>query len=316
MFLQDLFTQSVFWVLVGIVFIVMTVFEYFYSYWKNLKVPTLPATIPFGHYRPFIMQTESFGQNLMDLYFKLKTYGKAYGGTYVFTKPVLVILDPELSKTILIKDFNHFTDRSIADVDEKTNPLQNHLLHMKGEKWNKLRSKISPAFTSGKIKSTFLSLKIVTKNLENVLETLENSSCFDVQDLMERFTTDVIGSVVFGLVCNSLEIKGDVFRKNSNRGAKITWFENFVKLLSVCFPSIGRNLQLKFIPDDVKNYFINLVKDSIDYRKKNGIKKDDFLQILMNLHLEENQEKDKTSGKFWNNKFRSYLCKMHFGIVN
>lgn len=40
----------------------------------------------------------------------------------MFNKPRLVLLDPELIKNIMTKDFNHFTDRP-GYINEKDDPL-------------------------------------------------------------------------------------------------------------------------------------------------------------------------------------------------
>lgn len=285
---SELFSHTSVLFFVGLIFLGMIFFEYCYSYWRDLKVATLPAVIPFGHFKSFIMQKVSFEENLMELYFKLKTYGKSYAGTYMFIKPVLIVLDPELAKNILIKDFSHFTDRSTYVIDEKINPLSDHLLHMKGEKWTNLRSKISPAFTSKQLKMIFPILKLTATNLEDTLKHSEQfRNSIDIQDLMERFTINVIGSVAFGLDCYSLfEDKNNIFRRNVLRAARATSFESFIKVVSFCFPSVAKTFKLKFIPDDIKDYYINLVKDTIEERKKNNIDRKDFLQILMNLHCE------------------------------
>ena len=40
------------------------------------------------------------------------------------------------------------------------------------------------------------------------------------------------------------------------------------------------------------DFFLNLVRDTIEYRTKNGIVRNDFLNLLMNLQKEEEKLKD------------------------
>jgi hypothetical protein len=53
-------------------------------------------------------------------FFCRKLDGYKYGGVFKFGKPSLLIRDPELIKTVLVKDFNSFHSndgRSDPDVD-------------------------------------------------------------------------------------------------------------------------------------------------------------------------------------------------------
>lgn len=66
-------------------------------------------------------------------------------------------------------------------------------------------------------------------------------------------------------------------------------------------------LQLKTTPKEVSQFFLKAIKDTMDYREKNGIKRNDFLQLVLELKnkgkLSETDEtangeaKDKDKGK-------------------
>ncbi len=71
-------------------------------------------------------------------------------------RPVLVINDLDLAKDVMIKHFDHFTDRRTFAMDTSTEGNKytaNMLTMITGEKWKKVRSLMSPAFTSGKLKA-------------------------------------------------------------------------------------------------------------------------------------------------------------------
>jgi cytochrome P450 family 6 len=42
-------------------------------------------------------------------------------------------------------------------------------------------------------------------------------------------------------------------------------------------------LQLRFTPKWASEFFLNLVKDTVQYREENDVTKNDFLQLLMQL---------------------------------
>lgn len=71
-----------------------------------------------------------------------------------FGQPVLIVRDMDIAKAILIKDFEHFIDRRQLGVGNKANRYFNDMIVMlTGERWKKMRTILSPAFTSGKLKS-------------------------------------------------------------------------------------------------------------------------------------------------------------------
>lgn len=67
----------------------------------------------------------------------------------------MVINDIDLIKQITIKDFEHFTDH-VKLVEDMNDPvLDLNLFALEGEKWKDMRSTLSPAFTSSKMKAMF-----------------------------------------------------------------------------------------------------------------------------------------------------------------
>ena len=72
----------------------------------------------------------------------------------------LVINDLELAKRILIKDFEHFTDRTdlgnTTDIENEADRVfRQSFILLKGDAWKTQRSIMTPVFTSGKLKLMF-----------------------------------------------------------------------------------------------------------------------------------------------------------------
>ena len=108
-------------------------------------------------------------------------------GIYIFHNPILVINDPELIRLILIKDFQHFADRGIHS-NLKVDPMSFNLFRLPGERWKHLRTKLTPIFTSGKLKQLYPLLLEVSDELVDICnKSLENDDIMDVKDLVERY---------------------------------------------------------------------------------------------------------------------------------
>lgn len=73
-------------------------------------------------------------------------------GMYQLRTPTLLLRDPEIIRTFLVKNFAHFTDRGFL-YDGHREPLTKHLVNLEGDAWKMLRQKLTPTFSSGKIKS-------------------------------------------------------------------------------------------------------------------------------------------------------------------
>lgn len=74
-------------------------------------------------------------------------------------------------------------------------PLSAHIFNLTGDKWRNLRAKITPSFSSGKLKGMFETLlKCGEPLLEHVGRCAEEGVAIDIKEAVACYTTDVIGS--------------------------------------------------------------------------------------------------------------------------
>lgn len=70
-----------------------------------------------------------------------------------------------------------------------------HIFNLSGQKWKSLRAKLTPTFTSGKLKGMFNTLLECGWPLrEHVEKCAEGGVAIDIRKALACYTTDVIGS--------------------------------------------------------------------------------------------------------------------------
>lgn len=121
----------------GIVFVlVIGAFTtlYFYvrnklSYWKNRGVAHDEPSLVFGNISG-VGETIHLAVKIQVIYEKHKI-GNKLCGFYLLQSPRLIVIDPELIKNIVIKDFGNFADRGIYH-DPENDVLSGHLFALEG----------------------------------------------------------------------------------------------------------------------------------------------------------------------------------------
>lgn len=157
--------------------------RYVFSYWQRKGFPYVEPSIPWGNLSLVALRKTSFGINISELYNKSR---EPFVGIYFFFRPGILIRDAELTKKILATDFNSFYDRGVY-CNGKQDPLSETLFALPGKRWKNLRSKLSPTFTSGKLKGMFSTILEVGENLEKYLVPLANrSEVVDMKDILSR----------------------------------------------------------------------------------------------------------------------------------
>lgn len=266
-----------------------------FLYWDRIGVPNIKPLIPYGNFKG--MGTEYFqGEMTQKLYNEMKGNGLSFCGVYMFHKPMALVLDIELAKNILVKHFSYFPDRGLYRHDK--DPLSAHLFLIEGQKWRNLRAKLTPTFTSGKMKYMYPTILAKAAELQNTLQKLlldEDSLDVEVKDLLARYTTDVIGFTAFGIECNSLKDPNAEFR----RMGRLVFEKKRNGLLKVLLihtsHKLARFFGIKSTLPEVEKFFLGIVRETVEYRERNNITRNDFMDLLIkikngqdNLHGNDN----------------------------
>lgn len=228
-----------------------------------------------------------------EFYTQMKGTGSQFFGVYGFSKPIAVVADPELIKAIMIRDFAHFQDRG-SFSNERDDPLSGNLFALGGPKWRRLRAKLTPTFTSGKMKFMFSTVVKVADEFRRTLDSLlstngdDEGADVEIKDLLLRFTTDVIGQCAFGIECNSLQNPNAEFRQMGRNIFKLSGLRFFKFLLVNTVPGIAARLRLKLTPTNVERFFMGIVRETVEYRQANNIQRNDFMDLMIRLKEDGN----------------------------
>jgi cytochrome P450 family 6 len=191
--------------------------NHYLSFWERRGFNQLESsTFLVGNAGPVFTIKACMGDFFKGIYDKYKQHKVI--GLYMSYDPVLVINDPKLVQEIMIRDFKSFHDRPMPQ-NEDHDPITGNLFNLPGQKWRDMRVKLSPTFTSGKLKSMFPIIRDCSKVLEDFLvKSMKNDvDVFEFRDLMARFNTNIISSVAFGVendCINEPEHRQDVVKSS------------------------------------------------------------------------------------------------------
>lgn len=256
-----------------------------FYFWAKQKLNSLQSQgikciepkFPLGNMND-VGKTVHINERNQEIYNKFKGTEKV-AGFYMMLKPTIQLIDLDLIKQVLVKDFNKFVNRGTY-YHKEADPVSAHMFALDDGEWKFIRTKLSPTFTTGKIKQMFSSVVSTSEALIKVIDTGKQS---EIRSLCNRYICDVIGNVAFGLDCESLKneetellkVADKVFRPSALEFLKFFFCNSFIDL--------SRKLNLRLMPAESSEFFIQTVRDAIKYREENNVQRPDFLNSLIQL---------------------------------
>ncbi|CAH1974893.1 unnamed protein product [Acanthoscelides obtectus] len=199
--------------------------------------------------------------------------------------PTFMVRDPDLIKSICVKDFDHFSNHRTF-VPEDVDPLfAKNLFALKDQRWREMRAVLSPSFTSSKMRNMFLLMSDCAEKFAKFFmsrtrygEVIE----VNMKDTLTRYTNDVIATCAFGIEVDSLNNPDNSFYTMGKRATDFSSLGRRLKFMGYFLvPWLFRIFNISFFEEDIKQFFYKLVDETIRMREEKGIVRPDMINLMM-----------------------------------
>ncbi|RVE51552.1 hypothetical protein evm_003822 [Chilo suppressalis] len=268
-----------------------------FNYWKERGVKHDEPMLLFGTNAKNYLLQKSYTEMLVETYWKYPK--EKVVGIFRSSSPGLVIRDANFVKRILTTDFAYFHMRGLNQHPEVFEPLFRNIFFAEGDVWRLLRQRMTPAFTSGKLRAMFPLIGSRAERLQAYTAAAAAAGrTLDARDLMARYTTDFIGACGFGLDTDSLNDESSAFRKLGANIFNFRFRDILTLYLKDMFPEIFKNFK---IMGQVEDEIISLVKAIMKERNYQPAGRNDFIDLLLEckskgLMIGESMTKVKEDG--------------------
>ncbi|CAK1547377.1 unnamed protein product [Leptosia nina] len=267
-----------------------------YSRFSSNDVKYIPPAPFIGNVGPIIFRKIHFVDDLTRFYASFPD--ERFVGRYEFMNSIIILRDLELIKKITIKDFEYFLDHR-GFADEEVEPIfARNLFSLKGDEWKDMRSTLSPAFTSSKIRVMVPFMEEVGNQMTALMAKRINDNRgeaveMDVRDLTRRYANDVIASCAFGLKVDS-QTKDTEFFEMGKRASSFKLRQMIMFFAYSALPGLVKRLKMTLFSKETTNFFTNVVMDTMRHREAHNIIRPDMIHLLMEAKKGQLQHEDKS----------------------
>uniref|UniRef100_A0A673I3E9 unspecific monooxygenase n=1 Tax=Sinocyclocheilus rhinocerous TaxID=307959 RepID=A0A673I3E9_9TELE len=211
-----------------------------------------------------------------------KKYGKVWG-IYDGRLPILMVTDLEMIKVIMVKEcYSNFINRRKRTTG-LAGPFADGIIMVKDERWKRMRSTLSPYFTSGRLKEIFpIAVTHADRFIKN-MQKKDNKQPVKVKEVVAPYSLDVVTSSSFSVDIDSINNADDPFVTNIKKFIQFNMF-NPLFLLILLFPSIAiilKKMGVTLFSKSSMDFFYSAVKKIKDEHNKESDGRVDFLQLML-----------------------------------
>lgn len=274
-----------FYILLTCLLTILILFYYYlikpFDYWTKQGVMSMPNPIPgVGHMWSVFRFRENMSSVCNKFYKDCSDNTKMVGMFFIRT-PLLIIRDPELIKTVLIKDFQSFLNNALQLHDELDPFMAKNPFFARDESWKFYRTHMVSNMSQKKLKILFKIMHRVSSKFEIYLDKVNKGNDLELKEIISKFTAEMVANTAFGIESDSFSENPDPrnFTSIVDTLLEPTLTSGLRQFLSLYLPNLSAKLGVSFMPKKMSKFLCDTVKTVVRHRIENGIVLEDFLQM-------------------------------------
>lgn len=143
------------------------------------------------------------------------------------------------------------------------------LLVLRGDEWREMRHHLSPAFTGSKLRGMAdLMADSGRQFIRFLAKRPDPEEPIEMREAFRRFVADVIATTAYGTEFDSINDPNNEFFKYANNVLNMKGLRGLVLAGYIISPKLMEILGIPLIPQNMKEYFFNLILGSMKYREE------------------------------------------------
>uniref|UniRef100_A0A8K9XUF5 unspecific monooxygenase n=1 Tax=Oncorhynchus mykiss TaxID=8022 RepID=A0A8K9XUF5_ONCMY len=170
-------------------------------------------------------------------------YGDVWG-VFDGRLPIMGVMDTAMIKTILVKEcYSVFTNRRDFGLNGE---LHDAVTTVEDDEWKRIRSTLSPSFTSGRLKDMFMIMTQHSRNLVKFLQKkVDTDEVLEVKEIFGAYSMDVVASSAFSVDIDSINQPNDPLVVNIKKLLKFNLLNPLLILVGKLCVVFGLALQTR-----------------------------------------------------------------------